>query len=291
MKGRTILVTGSNGLTGAQLLRVIKKSKELKKANIVLANRKHSPAKEFKEELIQDLAYKKDWEYLIARHEPDQILNISNIRHSSAMLEAIRTSKIKPKIYIIGTTAIYSRHKCCRQEYKSLENKIKSYDGEYCILRPSMIYGSDKDKNMSKVVRFIKKYKFFPIFGRGQNLMQPVYYKDLANAIGTTLEKNLSVRAIDLAGAHSQTYESIIKEVFISMKIRPRIIRLPIESSKQIVKNLPKVLSSRIPVTYEQLIRLQEDKAFNIETARKLLGYNPVSFNEGIRNQVNESNS
>ena len=292
MTKRTILISGSNGLTGSELKKNISKIEYLRNSNIVFANRKRSKSFEhidnFNEEIVKDLSNNQEWKRLLRIYNPDDILNISNIRHSRPLLDAIKGCEKKPKIYIVGTTAVHSIHESCSSEYKSIEKEIRDYEGEYCIIRPSMIYGSQKDKNMHKVIDFIKKYKFFPIFGDGQKLMQPVYYKDLAEAIGLSLEANLTNISIDIAGAEPQTYISIIEEIFKSLRMKTKIIRLPLYTSKKLIEILPNPIRNRLPVSYEQLIRLEEDKSFNIEEAKRLLNYRPVSFKIGITNEIKE---
>ena len=292
MAKNTILISGSNGLTGSELKRNINKIDCLKNSNIILANRKPSKScvniVNCSEEIVHDLTNKKEWKRLLEIYEPNEILNISNIRHSRPLLDAIKSREKKPKIYIVGTTAVHSIHDSCSSEYKSIEKEIRDYDGEYCILRPSMIYGNQKDKNMHKVIGFIKKYKFFPIFGDGQKLMQPVYYKDLAKAIGQSLEANLTNISIDIAGAEPQTYRSIIQEIFESLRMKTRIIKLPMRTTKGLIKKLPAPIKNRMPISYEQLIRLEEDKSFNIGEAKRLLNYKPVSFKIGITNEIEE---
>jgi nucleoside-diphosphate-sugar epimerase len=57
----------------------------------------------------------------------------------------------------------------------------------YTILRPSMIYGADRDRNMIKLLKYLSKWPVFPIFGSGKGLMQPVFVQDLADGIVTAI--------------------------------------------------------------------------------------------------------
>ena len=36
---------------------------------------------------------------------------------------------------------------------------------------------------MIRLIKWIDKYPFIPIFGKGENLQQPVFVEDLSNAI------------------------------------------------------------------------------------------------------------
>jgi hypothetical protein len=45
---------------------------------------------------------------------------------------------------------------------------------------------------------------------------------------------------------------------------------------------------SRAIISVEQVLRMREDKAFSHESAAKDFGYGPLSFQEGIREEVQE---
>ena len=95
------------------------------------------------------------------------------------------------KRMIIHTTGIYSRFGVYLKEYKKIENYL--FDEckiDYIILRPTMIYSSkSRIYNMHKLIGYIKNHKVFPVFGSGNNLMQPIHARDLATAIVLVLNK------------------------------------------------------------------------------------------------------
>ncbi|MEQ1530588.1 MAG: NAD-dependent epimerase/dehydratase family protein, partial [Methylococcales bacterium] len=53
---------------------------------------------------------------------------------------------------------------------------------DWIILRPTLIYGYGRDKNITEIARFIKRFGFFPVFGKAQGLRQPVHAEDVAQA-------------------------------------------------------------------------------------------------------------
>ncbi|MCL4440698.1 MAG: hypothetical protein M1609_08950 [Firmicutes bacterium] len=54
---------------------------------------------------------------------------------------------------------------------------------DYTIIRPTMIYGNQRDKNIHKLVTIVDKYPVIPVIGVGEGLMQPIYARDLATVI------------------------------------------------------------------------------------------------------------
>ena len=48
-----------------------------------------------------------------------------------------------------------------------------SHGVEWVILRPTLIYGLGRDKNIAEIARFIRRFGFFPLFGKAKGLRQP----------------------------------------------------------------------------------------------------------------------
>jgi nucleoside-diphosphate-sugar epimerase len=64
----------------------------------------------------------------------------------------------------------------------------KSRGVDWVILRPTLIYGLGRDKNISEIARFIRRFGFFPVFGRAQGLRQPIHAEDVAVACVSALQ-------------------------------------------------------------------------------------------------------
>ena len=135
---KKIIISGSSGLTGSQVVKKLMRSRELKESKLILGNRKTNKEYEnyvnLKQEVISDFSKREEWSRLIETHDPDVILNISNIRHSRALIDALRLSNSSPDLYVVGTTAVHSIHQRCNEEYRALEKIIKEYEGNYCII-------------------------------------------------------------------------------------------------------------------------------------------------------------
>ena len=149
-----------------------------------------------------------------------------------------------------------------------------------------MIYGSELDKNMHKLLRFLDRSPAYPMFGPGTNLWQPVYYKDLARGIFAALEKPEAMHQdYDLPGAEPLTYLDLVRTAAGALGKKPYVVRLPLEPARRALR-LAEFVRLPLPVGSEQVMRLQEDKAYPYEKARRELGYTPRAFAEGIALEV-----
>ena len=152
-----------------------------------------------------------------------------------------------------------------------------------------MIYGSSRDRNMYKLIKFIDKFPVFPIFGSGNNLMQPVTARDLAIAYQQVLNNKQTCinQNYNLSGQYPIKYKQLIKEVASQLDKKIILIHIPIKLSYYTVL-IGKRLIPGFPLNEEQVLRMQEDKDFTHLKAEKEFKYNPMSFEEGIKIEVNE---
>lgn len=218
------------------------------------------------------------------------LINIASLGfgHAPSIINACEEIGVKRSIFV-STTGIFTKlnpdSKGVRLEAEKL---IKKSNLDYTIIRPTMIYGTPKDRNMWRLVKFLKNIPVIPILGPGTYLQQPVYVKDLATAIVSAYEKPVSIKKdYNVSGAKPLTYNEVIDitgetlgkkilKLHIPMKLSYNMLRIYEEVSKH-----PKLKS-------EQVLRLNENKDFSYEEAKQDLGYNPLSFNEGIKRELAE---
>jgi nucleoside-diphosphate-sugar epimerase len=167
-----------------------------------------------------------------------------------------------------------------------MERLVHESELDYTIVRPSMIYGSELDKNVRRLLRFLDRSPIFPVFGSGANLWQPVYYKDCARGVYEALVRPVAVgQSYDLPGAEPLTYLDLVKTAAGALGKKPRIVRLPLEPVR-ISLDVAEGLHLPLPIKSEQVLRLREDKVYSFEKARRELGYAPRSFHEGVALEV-----
>jgi nucleoside-diphosphate-sugar epimerase len=283
-----ILITGATGLTGMYLLKLFDNDPMIDKGKIRLFVRKTSNIEHFKEKGLE-IAYGDitDKQAIMKASEGvETIIHIVQMRHSPTMVDIANENHIK-RLIIVGTAGIYSKYRQYSDEYKKAENYIhEKCLVPYVILRPTMIYGESNDKNMNKLLRFMDKFRFFPVFGSGQGLMQPIYYQDLAKAL-FQVYKTLHIQNKDynLAGKYPLTYNEILNKAAKALGKKVFIIRIPYGISELVV-GVYNQLSKNPKLKLEQIRRLNEDKHFDYSEAAKDFGFDPVDFEEGIQKQV-----
>ena len=223
-----------------------------------------------------------------ALRDRDALVNIASLGfgHGPGIVSAAVASSVRRAVFI-STTAIYTGLDAKSKSVRlAAEDCIRASGLDFTILRPTMIYGGARDRNMSRLIRYVGRWPVIPVFGDGQGLQQPVHVEDVARAAVRVLEEPATVgKSYNLAGANALSFDQIIDAVSGLMKRRVLKVHVP---SAPIVRLLAAAerLSVPLPIRAEQVLRLNEDKAFDTSAAARDFGFRPLSFSEGIEREL-----
>lgn len=220
--------------------------------------------------------------YVAVVNSGDVFIGVANLRFSDKMLPHLIDAGIS-HAFIVTTTAVFSTHHSYSALYREIEARIMSQPVPVAVLRPSMIYGNMRDHNMHRLISALRKTPVFPVLGPGTALMQPVFVDDLAEAIVSAVERRVK-GPFNLAGPEPLTYNDVLKEVSSALGKSLRLVHIDHRLAALLAKLLERV--PKFPVKHEQVMRLLENKAFDISKSQKELSYRPRSFREGIRSEV-----
>ncbi|MGB3681570.1 MAG: NAD(P)H-binding protein [Rubrobacteraceae bacterium] len=279
-----VLLTGATGLLGGALLGILSR-KGCKVSCLVRENSPNLGRLDTNQtRLVYGDAGHED-SLVRALDGMDALLHVAGIEYAPRVISAMRKSGVG-RLVMVGSTSVHSAYDHRSGWRRRMESLVRESGLDWTIVRPTMIYGSELDKNMHKLLRFLDRSPVFPVFGPGANLWQPVYYKDLARGIMAALETPEAVRqGYDLPGAEPLTYLDLVQTAARALGRKPRILRLPLEPVEYGLR-LAEAVRLPLPVKSEQVMRLREDKAYPYEEARQDLGYAPRAFSEGILLEV-----
>jgi nucleoside-diphosphate-sugar epimerase len=146
------------------------------------------------------------------------------------------------------------------------------------LLRPTLIYGSGRDRNVSSIARFIARFGFFPLAGDGRGLRQPVHAADLAKGVIVLLESELQgVRSYNLSGGETLTYRQMVERVFLAQGRRPRLLRLP-EAPLRMGLRLLQMFPGFRHLSASMVDRMNRDLVYDHSEAARDFGYRPRPF-------------
>jgi nucleoside-diphosphate-sugar epimerase len=150
---------------------------------------------------------------------------------------------------------------------------------DWTILRPTLIYGGKfGDRTVDDIARVIRLVRFFPIFGNGTGLRQPVHADDLARACIQICDNAATFnRSYNLGGGETLCYRTMIARIFDAMGRRPRIVRIPLaafELAAKVTRLHPRYRHIRSSMAE----RMEKDMTFSNAEAMCDFGYAPRRF-------------
>ena len=149
---------------------------------------------------------------------------------------------------------------------------------DWVILRPTMIYGLGQDKNISEIVRLIRRFGFFPMVGQAKGLRQPVHAEDVAMACVSALEKTEVINhAYNLSGGEMLAYREMINRVFAALGRRPILIPAPLWLFR-LVAALIRCLPRYRNWTMQMAERMNINLVFDHDEAARDFNYSPGPF-------------
>jgi nucleoside-diphosphate-sugar epimerase len=283
-----VLITGATGFTGSYVVPLLLRKNYQVRCLIRRSSETNVlPVKEV-ELVYGDLGDQSSLDQ--ALRGVDALVNIASLGfgHAPNIVAAAAAADIQRGIFI-STTAVHTKLNALSRSIRlAAENTIRESGLDFTILRPTMIYGSSRDRNMCRLIRYLNRWPAIPIFGDGEHLQQPVYVRDVAAAVVQSLESESAIgQTYNISGAAPVTYNHLIDTVCRLMGRKVRKIHIP---AAPVVVGLAALerLPVRLPIKAEQIQRLNEHKAFDYQAAARDFGYQPSSFAKGIRRELQE---
>lgn len=189
----------------------------------------------------------------------------------------------------VSTTAVLTSLPVRSKPIRSAaERAVRESGLDWTIVRPTMIYGSARDRNMSRLLRHLRRWRIAPIPGSGQALQQPVHVDDVAEAIVSAALRPAAVgREYNVSGDRPIPLRELISHAAAVVGVRPVFVPLPTRLAARALWTAERS-GFVLPLRSEQLERLNEHKAFDHSDATADLGFAPRSFAEGIRAEAVE---
>jgi nucleoside-diphosphate-sugar epimerase len=130
----------------------------------------------------------------------------------------------------------------------------------------------------------------FVVFGKGESRLHPTYIDDCVDAFIAGMEKkDLAGEVFIIAGQHAVTVAELADTIAVALDVRTPL-RVPLWLGKAgvvLMENAAKIIPFTPPLNEARLKFFTENRAFVIDKARKLLGYNPqYTFQEGVKKTV-----
>lgn len=216
------------------------------------------------------------------------VVHLAGVAQAPGLVPALRGAGVERAVFVSSAGVYTGLPSAGAAAKRAGESAVRDSGLAWTILRPSMIYGTPADRNLARLLRWLRVMPVVPIPGGGHTPQQPVHVDDLVTAILAALDRPAAAgRDYDLGGPEPLTLRLLIAESAAAVGRRARVLPLPLRPVWRALQ-IARWLGLPTPLRPEQILRLEETKAVDITPARVELGFAPRPFSEGIRAEAAE---
>jgi uncharacterized protein YbjT (DUF2867 family) len=208
----------------------------------------------------------------------DALIHLAGIKLADAV--AVAASVEPSHVIAVSTASVLLPGHPMAETFARHEATLRSRRPDATVVRPTMIYGSTRDRNVHNVVRFAHRWRFLPLPASDRGRVQPVHYADLAQVLVAlvTAERGITLAA---GGPVSMDLKTAGTAVFAALRQRPRFVRVPVGP----ISAAFEMVSARWA---ERLSRSLADRSVDADAMTRLTGVMPRSFESGVAGLVAE---
>ncbi|MCQ8279068.1 NAD(P)H-binding protein [Acetobacteraceae bacterium KSS8] len=210
-----------------------------------------------------------------------RIVSTAHARHAGAVLAAAPEDA---RFVFLGSTRKFTRWPDAHGNgVLAGETAFLRSGRSGVMLHPTMIYGAEGEDNVQRLAALLRHLPVVPLPGGGRALVQPIHQSDLTRAILASLDRPWDgPNALVACGPEPLRYRDFVREVTRAAGLRARPV-LPLPAWLLGAAARPAGLLPGLPrIGPDEIRRLLEDKAFDVEPLRQRLGVSPMPLRDGL---------
>lgn len=220
----------------------------------------------------------------------DIVFHIAAKGLTRPLINAIVSQKRNIKVILVSSTIVYSnyyRTSYLKEDEKDYIEMMEKANLRYVFIRPTMIFGTKNDRNISQFINWFKKFPVFPIVKHGEATIQPVHREDLANGYWLILKNFDKLKQKDyiISGERSMTLFEMFRSITSVLGKKVIFINISFCIAKICVNSVYFLSLGKIDYR-EKLDRLTENRAYSHDIISEELGYSPISFEKRLEQMV-----
>ena len=206
--------------------------------------------------------------------------------HAVPLVDAAVRSGVRRALFV-SSTSIFTRPDTPTKSFLiEAEKYIHASGLNYTILRPTMVYGAERDGNISRLIRYLARWPVLFIPGDGTCLVQPIFVEDVAGAIADAFHSSATIgRSYNISGREPLTFNRLVDTVLSILGRKVLRFHLPVSPLVRTCK-WAETRGFSFFVRADQIERLNEDKAFTYDEAVRDFHFSSLSFETGVKRQI-----
>ncbi len=299
MSQMKVVLIGAAGLVGQNLMIQLNQFKNIHNVELVAVD-KHPDNTNYLRDLnpelkllYEDVTKPGEWEQHVRNCDVVVMLQAqigsldsndfiqNNIESTKMVLAAIGDIN-KTRIVHISSSVVESVANDDYTNTKRVQEEIVRDSGiEYCILRPTLMFGWFDRKHLGWLSRFMRKVPVFPIPGNGKYMRQPLYAADFSAIIVDCIFNKKINKIYNISGFEQVDYIDMIKIIRSAVGAKCLVIKIPIFIFSLLLK-IYAVFDNDPPFTSAQLTALIAGDEFEVIDWPATFSVKPTPFREAI---------
>ncbi|MBN1460576.1 MAG: complex I NDUFA9 subunit family protein [Armatimonadetes bacterium] len=197
------------------------------------------------------------------------------------VVAACQTSGVNRLLHV---SALGTRPKARSRYHRSkwqAEEIVRESNLDATIVRPSAIFGRG-DHFVKRLRDFVRSTPVLPVIGDGTSLIQPIWVEDVVSCLVVALRRQETIgETYELGGPEAYGFEQLLDLVAEGEGLDPPKVHLPSSLARPAASVLSR-LTSRFPITPDQLTMLMEDNVCDIAEMRQTFGITPAYLRDHL---------
>jgi NADH dehydrogenase len=148
--------------------------------------------------------------------------------------QAHRTG-VKRLVHVSGIGADVASQSLYVRKRGEGELAVRAAYADALLIRPAVMFGPD-DAFLTTILKLLRRFPIYPMFGRGLTRLQPAYVENVADAIARELQ-GTETRAItyECGGPCVYSYEEFLRAVAHEASLKTMLIPIPFAAWQQLL--------------------------------------------------------
>lgn len=295
-----VIIPGGGGFVGRNLIRLLI-SENFPHENITIIDKDITQIQKkwgSKIQIIEaDLSKKGSWTHFftnqdivihlaaqIASHDENEFIH-NNVIATKNIIEASKSNSVSKMIFFSSAAVLSVRKDPYASTKIEAEKQVINSGITYCIIRPSMMFGPTDDKNVGYLIKFAKKFPFFPIPGHGEWPRQPIYIDDILHIIIKMVDAFPNNEIFSINGKDTIFFKDMVQNVLDEIGGKKIVVHLPIPVFKTAMYLYQSIIGDK-QFTSDQVDSLASCDIFPEYPWWEIFNIPSTSFRNGVKQML-----
>jgi nucleoside-diphosphate-sugar epimerase len=217
--------------------------------------------------------------------------------------ELMRSCGVR-KVVALSSTSRFSKMNSVSRVERELAMRLTHAEGalqawaeslgvHWVILRTTMLYGEGRDRNVSDIARFVRRWRMFPLVGKGKGLRQPAHAADVAACcVQAILKETANRQAFNVGGGEILSYREMVLRIARVSGVSIRFVAVP-RVPTGLALELLRFFRRFRHLPSGMFDRMSQDQVFEDATSQNVLGvrmrgFDPEPVDVGMSSMVTQ---